>query len=37
MDQIIGINHSVKVAPPQAPTIYTKTVGNVPNATVQYL
>jgi hypothetical protein len=24
MDQIIGINHSVKVAPPQAPPIYTK-------------
>jgi hypothetical protein len=27
MDQIIGINHSDKVEPPQAPRIYTKTVG----------
>jgi hypothetical protein len=37
MDQTIGINHSVKVAPPQAPPIYTKTVGNAPKAATQYL
>ena len=34
MDQIIGINHSVEVVPPQVPPIYTKTVGNVLNTTI---
>ena len=37
MDQMIGIDHSGKVAPPQASPIYTKTVGNVPNGTIRYL
>ena len=33
--QIIGINHigEVYIAPPQAPPIYTKMVGNVLNTT----
>jgi hypothetical protein len=35
--QIIGINHSDEVAPPQAPPIYTKMVGNVPNTTMRYI
>jgi hypothetical protein len=34
MDQIIGINQSDKVAPPQAPPMYTKMVGNVLNTTI---
>ena len=33
IDQIIGINHIGKVAPPQVPPIYTKMVGNVLNTT----
>jgi hypothetical protein len=37
VDQIIGINHSDEVTPPQAPPIYTKTIGNVRNATMWYL
>ena len=35
--QIIGIHPSDKVAPPQAPPIYTKTVGNVLNVTMHHL
>jgi hypothetical protein len=34
MDQTIVINHSDKVAPPQAPPIYTETVGNVLNTII---
>jgi hypothetical protein len=34
MDQIVGINHSDKVAPPQVPPIYTKMEGNVLNTTI---
>jgi hypothetical protein len=34
IDQIVGINHSDKVAPPQSPPIYTKTVENVLNTAI---
>ena len=34
IDQIIGINHIGKVAPPQVPPIYTKMVGSVLNTTI---